>query len=330
MSSNCRSPLLAALALLVGVACSPARVEEATALSAPQGVAVEVRPASATLGLGGTAQFAAVVTGTVNTAVTWRVQEASGGTVDSAGLYVAPAAAGTYHVVATSAADGNRAATATVTVQPVAPISVSISPASATVAAGGTRTFTATVTGATNTAVTWSVRETTGCGSITSGGVYTAPGAAATCNVVGVSAADGVSSGVATVTVSAPTPVTVTISPSSSALDACRSQTFTATVTGTTNTAVDWSVQEALGGTITSGGVYTAPDTAGIYHLVATSRASATASATAAVTITERVLSVAVNPPTVTVLPNGTAQFTATVTTTCGTVAAAQTVAVAR
>jgi len=215
-------------------------------------------------------------------------------------------------------------------VQPVAPVTVTVSPASATVAASGTRTFTAAVTGATNTAVTWSVREATGCGSITSAGVYTAPVAAATCHVVAVSVADGVTSGVATVTVSAPTPVTVAVSPATAAVDACRTLTFTATVTGTTNTVVDWSVQEALGGTITSSGVYTAPDTAGIYHVVATSRASATSSATRAVTVTERVLSVAVNPPTVTVLPNGTAQFTATVTTTCGSVTAAQTVAVAR
>jgi len=329
MPSNRRSPLLV-LPLLAVLACSSAQVESAAAVSAPQGVAVEVRPASATLGLGGTAQFAAVVTGTVNTAVTWQVQEASGGSVDAAGLYSAPGAAGTYHVVATSVADGNRAASATITVQPVAPIAVSVIPATATVAASGTRTFTATVTGATNTAVTWSVREATGCGSITSAGVYTAPGAAASCHVVAVSAADGVTSGVAAVTVSAPAPVTVAISPSTAAVDACRSLTFTATVTGSTNTAVDWSVQEAAGGSITAGGVYTAPDTAGVYNVVATSRALATASATRAVTVTERVLSVAVSPPTVSVLPNGTAQFTATVTTTCGSVTAAQTVAVAR
>jgi len=326
MQPSRRFALLAALPLLDLLACAPAKVEPAAAMA--QGVAVEVLPASATLGVGGVVQFAAVVTGTIGTGVSWKVQEASGGSVDAGGLYTAPAAAGTYHVVATSTADAGRTASAVVTVQPVTPIVVSVSPATATVAAGGTRTFTASVTGATSTAVGWSVRETTGCGSITSAGVYTAPGAAATCHVVAVSAADGVTSGVATVTVSAPVPVTVAISPATAAVDACQTLTFTATVTGTSNTAVDWSVQETTGGAITAGGVYTAPDTAGTYHVVATSRAGP--SATRAVTVTERILSVAVNPPTVTVLPNGTAQFTATVTTTCGSVTAKQTVAVAR
>lgn len=323
---------LPALALAGLAACSAGKVEPAAATASAQGVNVEVQPPSATLGVGGTVQFAAVVTGTINASVTWRVQEGTGGTVDAGGFYTAPSAAGTYHVVATSVADGSRTATATVTVQPVAPVIVTVSPATATVAASATRAFTASVTGATNTAVTWSVRETSGCGSITSAGVYTAPGAAATCHVVATSAADGVTAGVATVTVTAPPggPPAVSVTPSPAALDACRSQTFTATVTGTTNTAVDWTVQEAAGGTVTAAGVYTAPDTAGVYHLVATTRATPVATAVVPVTITERVLSVQVTPPVVVVQPNGTAQFTATVTTTCGSIIAAQTVAVAQ
>ena len=50
--------------------------------------------------------------------------------------------------------------------------------------------------------------------------------------------------------------------------------------------AVTWSVQEgAPGGSVTAAGVYTAPGTAGTYHLVATSQADATKSATATVTV---------------------------------------------
>jgi len=56
------------------------------------------------------------VTGAVNTAVTWRVQEAGGGSVTNAGLYTAPAVAGTFHVLATSQADPTKTGTATVTV----------------------------------------------------------------------------------------------------------------------------------------------------------------------------------------------------------------------
>jgi hypothetical protein len=85
-----------------------------------------------------------------------------------------------------------------------------------------------------------------------------------------------------------PEVVTVTISPENVTLNTGGTQTFTATVTGTTNTAVTWSVQEGdAGGTITTtGGVYTAPNTAGTYHVVATSQDDPTKFATATVTVT--------------------------------------------
>ena len=54
----------------------------------------------------GTDQFTATVTGALDTVVTWSVKEgATGGSITTAGLYTAPAKAGTYHVVATSKAD---------------------------------------------------------------------------------------------------------------------------------------------------------------------------------------------------------------------------------
>ena len=114
-------------------------------------------------------------------------------------------------------------------------------------------------------------------------------------------------------------PVTVSVAPSPAAVDACRTLTFKATVANATNGAVSWAVQEgSAGGTITSAGAYTAPSAAGTYHVVATSVADGTASATVAVTVSDHVLSVAVNPPTTSVSFGGTAQFSATVTTTCG------------
>jgi hypothetical protein len=102
--------------------------------------------------------------------------------------------------------------------------------------------------------------------------------------------------------------------------------TLRATVTGATDTSVTWSVQEgAAGGTITSAGVYTAPTSEGTYHAVATSRADPARSAVATLTVRDEVLSVAVTPSTVTVAPGGTAQLTATVTTTCGSFTSART-----
>lgn len=84
----------------------------------------------------------------------------------------------------------------------------------------------------------------------------------------------------------APTPIVVTVAPTTASLLTGATQTFTATVTGTTNTAVTWSVQEAGGGSVNASGLYTAPGTPGTYHVVATSQASATKTASATVTVT--------------------------------------------
>ncbi|HYR13690.1 MAG TPA: Ig domain-containing protein, partial [Mycobacterium sp.] len=142
------------------------------------------------------------------------MQEAGGGTVDTAGKYTAPATAGTYHVIATSVADTSKSKSATVTVTAPPVISVSISPASASVMTGGTATFTATVSGTTtgqSTAVTWSLQEAGG-GTVDGSGKYTAPATAGTYHVVATSVADTSKSNSATVTVTAPAPLSITTS----------------------------------------------------------------------------------------------------------------------
>src|SRR5262249_20881129 len=64
------------------------------------------------------------------------------------------------------------------------------------------------------------------------------------------------------------------------------SQSFIATATGLSNTAVTWSVQEgALGGTITTSGIYTAPQAPGTYHIIATSQVDSSSSAIATVAV---------------------------------------------
>jgi hypothetical protein len=162
-------------------------------------VAISVQPANVTHNVGETVQFAATVTGTDNNQVTWSVQEgANGGSISAIGRYTAPNTAGTFHVVATSAADPSKSDTATVTVRSV---SISVSPSSATVNTRATRQFTATVTGTSDQRVTWSVREGTGGGSITTSGLYTAPGTAGTFHVVATSVADSRQTNEATVTV---------------------------------------------------------------------------------------------------------------------------------
>src|SRR5690606_33411820 len=53
--------------------------------------------------------------------------------------------------------------------------------------------------------------------------------------------------------------VSVSINPTTATVSAGATQTFTANVLGSKNTAVTWRVNEADGGSITSTGVYTAP-----------------------------------------------------------------------
>src|SRR5580704_14072955 len=73
---------------------------------------VAVSPSSAATNVGGTIQFAAAIQGpTTNKAVTWKV---SAGSINSSGLFTAPATAGTATVVATSSADSTKTATATI------------------------------------------------------------------------------------------------------------------------------------------------------------------------------------------------------------------------
>jgi hypothetical protein len=61
---------------------------------------------------------------------------------------------------------------------------------------------------------------------------------------------------------------------------------LSATVTGTPNKAVRWSVAEgASAGSISSSGVYKAPTVPGVYHLVATSLADDKKQASVAITV---------------------------------------------
>jgi hypothetical protein len=101
--------------------------------SGNQTVQVAISPATANLYETKTQAFTATVIGTSNSAVTWSVQEGStGGAVSSSGIYTAPDASGTFHVVATSVANSSRSAVATVTVKSAsAPVFTSTPPTAA-------------------------------------------------------------------------------------------------------------------------------------------------------------------------------------------------------
>ncbi len=109
-------------------------------------------------------------------------------------------------------------------------------------------------------------------------------------------------------------PIAISLSPTSASVQTSAAQAFTASVTGTTNTGVNWSVIEgSSGGVITTSGAYTAPSVPGRYHVVVASQADLHATATALVTVTAippppTITSVSVSPGSVT-LDAGTTQL---------------------
>jgi len=148
--------------------------------------------------------------------------------------------------------------------------------------------FSASIRRTSQQVVRWSVVEGPAGGSVTSAGVYTAPAAAGTYHVKAASVYYGGTVGFATVTVSASTATTpVAITPTTAAL------TTGGTVTFSANQPVSWTVVEgSAGGAVSSTGVYTAPSTAGTYHVQATSTASPANSTTATVSVTSSTSSV--------------------------------------
>ena len=194
-----------------------------------------------------------------------------------------------------------------------------------TVAPGGGGTYTAwgiMSDGSTSSlVVTWSA---TG-GTISSAGLYTAPGAGGAFQVTATAPSGGLTA-TAIVTVTGeggggggggtPTLVGVGISPSTVTVAPGGGGTYTAwgimSDGSTSSLAVTWST---TGGSITSAGLYTAPATGGNYQVTATAP-SGGLTATATVTVTggggtPTLVGVGISPAGVTLSPSGQRQFTA-------------------
>ncbi len=86
-------------------------------------------------------------------------------------------------------------------------------------------------------------------------------------------------------TPAAPQVISVAITPPGASVWTGGSQAFTATVTGSTNQAVTWTVIESSGGSISAAGLYTGPGSAGSFHVKAVSAADPSKSAQAPVTV---------------------------------------------
>ena len=292
---------------------------------APPTVTVTITsPTSAqTLQVNQTLAITASVSGTSNTAVTWKVNGVAGGnttfgTISGSGLsvtYTAPASVpspATFNIAVTSQADTSKSASLQVTIAPPVSVSITSPTGSPSVQVSNTLAITASVTGTTNTALTWKVNGVTNgnptFGTITGGTstsvTYTAPASVpspATFAVTATSQADNTKTASLSVTITAgPVPVVVTITnPSSSTVSVQLSQTLaiTVSVTGTTNTGLTWTVNAVTNGNSTVGTItgtypnltYHAPSAippGNPVTVTATSQADNTKSASLTVTLT--------------------------------------------
>jgi hypothetical protein len=190
--------------------------------------------------------------------------------------------------------------TQTCTVATTTPVTISLTVSTTTILAGGTLQFDATVTGTTTKDVTWLLwpfEETVPdfYGTISNSGLYTAPLRAVNVSVIAKSVADPSKSASKDITVKLPTPATpigITITPANSTILINQTLQFTANVTGTTtNNGADWlilpveTIIENFYGTITSNGLYTAPDHAVNITVRGRAKADGTKTADAKVTV---------------------------------------------
>ena len=114
-----------------------------------------------------------------------------------------------------------------------------------------------------------------------------------------------------------PTTVSLTLSPTNASLQPGQQAQFTATVSGTSNSAVNWATS---GGTISSNGMYKAPSVAGTYTLTATSAADPTKSSSAAVTVVAQPqVSISISPATSSLQGGGQQLFVAVISGTSNT-----------
>ena len=256
---------------------------------------LSIWPRVASVQAGGTLLFRAKSNGPV----AWSLAEGpAAGAIASDGKYTAPAAAGTFHVVATVA--GGRAS-AEVRVAAIAAVAVALAPALAQLEPGGHRQFTASATGA-DPRVSWAVAEGEPGGSVDATGLYLAPAAPGTFHVIAASVADPTRTARAEIVVAAST-VRVAVSPLAATLGRGAALRFSARVTGAQDGAVIWSSDC---GAIAADGTFSAPEHDGTCTVVAKSTADPSRAASAAVAVA---VETGIDPAAVTLLAAGRIAF---------------------
>jgi len=308
-------------------------------------ISVSVSPVAMPVELGSSRPFTATVNSAANPnrSVTWMLSGsgcAGGacGTVDSSGMYTAPQifiASPGISLTAVSVADPSKSATGTITVTSTFSLAVT---GPSTITAGNMAAYAATLTPAAGSnpsrEISWSVAGTgcsgAACGTISPGGVYTAPSippSPAAVQIIATPQADP--SKTTSVSVSILPAVSISISPSSAAVALGSAQAFQATVTGAQDTSVTWDVNGAVGGNAAAGSILnsqTAPDntmysapqampTGGSVTVNARSNANPNFSASATITFMAAI-SMTLTPASATLAVNRRQTFTALVNNT--------------
>lgn len=258
-----------------------------------------ISPAAAGVLLSQSLELTATWCNGPSTATTWTVNGSAGnsaiGKISATGKnsakYTAPADLPSPQTIAIRAENEGYSLNATVTVE--SSVAVSISPSSAVVALGGRVTLTPTVTGSSDAALTWRVNGVSGgnaasgklcalgsnpcvpvAGQVSGAVDYLPPSTVpspATVSVSVISRADLSRGATAAITIiSAGTgTITVAVSPQYSFLPPAGTQQFNASVAGTNNSGVQWSIETINGGcagtacgTVSQSGLYTAPNNA--------------------------------------------------------------------
>jgi hypothetical protein len=209
---------------------------------------------------GGSYQFYARITGTVDDRVRWSIEgDPPIGTISDSGLYVAPermTTPATVVIRGTSVADPSKSALTNLTIPPII---VRAEPKTAQVLAGGTLRLKAEVDNTENDAVEWEASGVRGA-SVGEDGVFTAPSPLTTprsIRLLARSVADPTKS--AEVTVNVPE-VGISLGQESIDLEAGRSHRFSARLQNAMHEEIVWTVDgRGEVGEISAAGVYRAP-----------------------------------------------------------------------
>lgn len=318
-----RSVAQLAIPLFVLSSCAPGEAIEEGFAPPPDGsvVALQLSPDSVTVAPHASATFVArgrqedgtMVSGVP---VSWT---STGGAVSAVGVFTAADAPGRYHVFITNA-DGLEDS-AVVVVPAATVISVSVAPSTITLVSGQSQQFTASAglsdgSSLSNPAATWTAQG----GSITADGRFTAGSTAGTFRVVTAFQGHADTASV-TVTVPPATINAITVTPPSVGLQSGQTQLFTASAAlsdGTTqdNAPVSWA---ATGGTISTGGFYSAGSTAGTFRAVATAANGKADTSIVTITVPAATVSSIILTPGSTSLQSGASQqFTVSATMSDG------------